>query len=46
MEVYRKLEQELHAPFVQATTTDLQAGQMIGIQLVLSKLRNGVVLGA
>lgn len=42
-DVYKSLERELPAPGVGATTTDIQAGEQIGIQRVLRLLREGFV---
>lgn len=45
-ESYGKLEKELPAmPFVTADTTAHQAGFLLGVQLVLAKLRTGYVVG-
>jgi len=44
-EAYGKLEKALPAvPFVTAETTAHQAGFLIGVQLVLAKLREGYVV--
>jgi len=43
---YAQLVQSLGTvPYVTAQTTDLQAGQIIGMQFVLQKLRDGWVIG-
>ena len=44
-QAYNDLENKLSKPFVQASTTDLQAGFMLGIQYVLNALRTGYVTG-
>jgi hypothetical protein len=44
--MYENLEKALTKPFVQASTSDLQAGFMLGIQHVLAALRTGYVTGA
>lgn len=44
---YLELERAVgQAPFVQTSTTELQAGFMLGVQHVLTKLRSGYVIGA
>ncbi len=46
-EAYRAIEKAVGGaaePFVSSTTTDLQAGQQIGIQRVLKVLRDGFVI--
>ena len=43
-EVYRKLEDKLHRPFVTTTTTAHEAGYMLGIAAALRELRNGYVV--
>jgi hypothetical protein len=45
-EQYAELEKQLPPAMVLANTTELQAGQMIGITLVMNKLRAGFVVGA
>lgn len=44
-DAYRALEKALPAPVVDDKTTDLVAGQRLGIQLVLKMLRDGFVTG-
>ena len=39
------LERQLPKPGVTAETTPLQAGMMLGVQMVLDKLRNGFTVG-
>lgn len=43
-DIYRKLEDQLAAPSPSGTTTDIQAGFLLGIQHVLKKLREGFVI--
>jgi hypothetical protein len=45
LDQYKRLEAELSPPVVSQQTTELMAGQLIGIQLVLKKLRDGFVIG-
>lgn len=44
-ESIRQLEKQLNAVHVNASTTDIQAGYMLGVQHVLSLLRNGFTVG-
>jgi len=45
-ESYDALEKQLPAvPFVTADTTSHQAGFLLGVQMVLAKLRTGYVVG-
>lgn len=41
-EVIKRLEKLVGVPHVSKDTTELQAGYMLGIQFVLSKLREGI----
>lgn len=44
-EQYDALEQQVAVPpFLTSSMTDLQAGQIIGVQHVLKKLRDGFVI--
>lgn len=43
-EVYKHLEGQMPAPFVNQQTTDVQAGFALGIQYVLKQLREGFVV--
>jgi hypothetical protein len=43
-DIYKKLEAQLPAPAPSATTTDIQAGYMLGVQYVLKVLREGFVI--
>jgi len=45
-EMMEALERQLPPPIVQASTTDLQAGYSLGIQFVLTKLRDGFAVPA
>lgn len=42
-DVYKSLEKQL--PKISAPATELEAGYLLGIQLVLGKLREGFVIG-
>lgn len=42
--VYDELERKVGTVVVNQVTTDLQAGFMLGVQLVLRELRNGFVV--
>ncbi len=42
---YEKLEGQLPKPLVNQSVTDIQAGYLLGVQAVLSILRNGFVTG-
>lgn len=42
--VLAELERQLPAAHVTRNTTELEAGQMIGIQMVLNKLRHGLTI--
>lgn len=43
-DIYKKLEEQLPAPSPSGTTTDIQAGFLLGVQHVLKKLREGFVI--
>lgn len=43
-DIYKKLEDQLPAPAPTGTTTEIQAGYMLGVQYVLKKLREGFVI--
>lgn len=43
-EQYKKLEQQLPAPTPSGSTTEVQAGFLLGIQHVLKQLREGWVV--
>lgn len=43
-EVYKELEKSLPGPRVNGETTPLQAGMMLGVEMVMRKLRDGVVV--
>lgn len=43
-DIYKKLEEQLPAPAPTGTTTDIQAGYLLGVQYVLKKLREGFVI--
>lgn len=45
-EVYEKLEQQLPKPMVTANTTEHMIGYLLGIQFVLSVLREGFTIGS
>lgn len=45
-EVYKALEAQCPISSVGQTTTDIQAGMMIGAEIVLRKLRQGFVHGS
>ena len=42
--VYAELERKVGTVVVNQVTTDLQAGYMLGVQVVLKELRNGYVV--
>lgn len=44
-DAYNQLVSSLPNPWVTETTSVLEAGQKLGIQLVLQKLREGFVVG-
>lgn len=43
-DIYKKLEEQLPAPAPSGTTTDIQAGYLLGVQYVLKKLREGFMI--